>query len=76
MGAHARGGLFTESVVANMCEAIDTTEYFGMASELKYRTEQTLFQTLLRVQLRGQKSNPAASSVPFTPQAFMKTKKR
>jgi hypothetical protein len=39
MGAHARCGLFVESVLANMREVIDTAEYFGTASELKNRTE-------------------------------------
>ena len=65
-----------ELVLANMREVIDTAEYFGTASGLKYRTEQMLFQTLLRVPLRCQKSNPAAPPVPFTPQAYMKAKKR
>jgi len=41
-----------ESVFNNMRKVIDAAEYFGTASELKNRTKQILFQTLLRVPLR------------------------
>ena len=64
-----------ESVFSNMRKVIDTAEYFGTASELKNRTEQILFQALLRVPLLDQKSKPVAPPVPFTPQAFIKAKR-